>query len=53
MIAFLHGELASKDANHVVVDVSGVGYLLEIPPGSEHELPDVGSVVKLHALLYP
>tara|TARA_B100000745_G_scaffold300134_3_gene252914 strand:- start:3838 stop:4437 length:600 start_codon:yes stop_codon:yes gene_type:complete len=52
MIAFLHGELASKDANHVVVDVSGVGYLLEIPPGSEHELPGVGSVVKFYTHYY-
>ena len=39
MIAFLHGRLASRDSNHVVVDVSGVGYLLEIPLGAEHELP--------------
>ena len=48
MIAFLHGRLASRDSNRVVVDVSGVGYLLEIPLGAEHELPDVGSEVKFH-----
>ena len=48
MIAFLHGRLAAQDSNHVVVDVSGVGYLLEIPLGAEHELPDVGSEVKFH-----
>ncbi|HIB86008.1 TPA: Holliday junction branch migration protein RuvA [Candidatus Poribacteria bacterium] len=48
MIAFLHGVLASKDANHVVIDVSGVGYMVEIPPGSENKLPDVGLDIKFY-----
>ena len=48
MIAFLHGTLASKDVNHVIIDVHGVGYLLEIPPGSEHKLPEVGSEIKFY-----
>ena len=48
MIAFLHGVLASKDANHVVIDISGVGYMVEIPPGSENKLPDVGLDIKFY-----
>ena len=48
MIAFLHGVLASKDANHVVIDVSGVGYMVEIPPGSENKLPDIGLDIKFY-----
>ena len=48
MIAFLHGVLASKDANHVVIDISGVGYMVEIPPGSENKLPDIGLDIKFY-----
>jgi len=47
MIAHLSGTLLFKDPNSVVVDVSGVGYDVNIPLSTFYDLGDEGSSVKL------
>jgi len=47
MIGFLSGKILEKDANTVIVDVSGVGYEVTIPLSTFYELGDVGSDVNL------
>lgn len=47
MISFLSGRIAEKTPTSVVLDVSGVGYLCEIPVSSFKQLPAVGESVKL------
>lgn len=43
MIAFLRGRLAAADAGRVVLDVNGVGYLLQVPASTLARLPAPGS----------
>ena len=40
MIGRLVGRLASKATDHVIVDVAGVGYLVQIPLSTFYELPE-------------
>ena len=47
MIAHLSGRISEKTPTSVVLDVSGVGYLCEIPVSSFKQLPAVGEPVKL------
>ncbi|HKR11159.1 MAG TPA: Holliday junction branch migration protein RuvA [Pyrinomonadaceae bacterium] len=47
MIAHLSGTLHSKHPNLVIVDVSGVGYEVNIPLSTYYELADTGSNVQL------
>lgn len=47
MIAHLRGELAGKHADHVVVDVGGVGYLVRVSTLSLAAFPAVGQPVKV------
>lgn len=47
MIGYLSGKLLEKQANTVIVDVSGVGYEVMIPLSTFYELGDEGSDVSL------
>ncbi|HET8783717.1 MAG TPA: Holliday junction branch migration protein RuvA [Pyrinomonadaceae bacterium] len=47
MIAHLSGTLLSKQATSVIVDVSGVGYEVNIPLSTFYDLEDTGSKVQL------
>jgi holliday junction DNA helicase RuvA len=47
MIAHLSGTLLTKEPNSVIVDVSGVGYEVNIPLSTFYELENEGSSVKL------
>ena len=47
MIAHLNGRLLSKEPNSVIVDVSGVGYEVNIPLSTFYELENEGSNVQL------
>jgi Holliday junction DNA helicase RuvA len=47
MIAHLNGTLLFKQPNTVVVEVSGVGYEVNIPLSTFYELADTGSNVQL------
>ena len=47
MIALLNGEIAFRSIDHLILDVSGVGYRLIIPLSTFYALPDQGRV-RLH-----
>ena len=47
MIAHLNGRLLTKEPNSVIVDVSGVGYEVNIPLSTFYELANEGSDVQL------
>ncbi|MEK6777380.1 MAG: Holliday junction branch migration protein RuvA [bacterium] len=49
MIAQIKGVLEVKAPSEIVVDVNGVGYLLEIPLSTFYQLPEAGSHVCLKA----
>lgn len=48
MIGFLEGKLREKSPEHVLLDVNGVGYIVQISPRTFCELPDSGARVELH-----
>jgi len=47
MIALLRGAIAQRGIDHAIVDVNGVGYLVQVPTNVAQEL-DEGSDVLLH-----
>ncbi len=47
MIASLTGTIAAKDPDVAVVDVSGVGYRVQIPLSTYNRLGDVGATARL------
>ena len=51
MIGRLRGFLAEKQPPHLVLDVNGVGYELEVPMTTLYRLPHVGEPVTLHTHL--
>lgn len=44
MIALLTGKIAHKSPDHIILDVSGVGYRVMIPFSTYYELPEEGQV---------
>jgi Holliday junction DNA helicase RuvA len=48
MFAFLRGIVVDRQAGSVVIDCSGVGYLVEIPNSTLTALPDEGKTAKLY-----
>lgn len=49
MIEFLRGELLSiDDDHHIIVDVAGVGYGLDVPRSTLEGLPAIGEEARLH-----
>ncbi|SQF97427.1 Holliday junction DNA helicase RuvA [Paucimonas lemoignei] len=51
MIGRLRGFLAEKQPPHLVLDVNGVGYEIEVPMTTLYRLPHVGEPVTLHTHL--
>lgn len=51
MIGRLRGTLAEKQPPHLLLDVNGVGYELEVPMTTLYRLPSVGEPVTLHTHL--
>lgn len=47
MIAHIFGEVAEKGLSSVIVDVSGIGYDIQLPSG-DYEKADVGSKIKFY-----
>lgn len=47
MIARLHGMLIEKLAPHVIVDVNGVGYEVDVPLSTYYQLPALGETITL------
>jgi len=52
MIEYLSGILRFKEPPHVVVDVGGVGYGLDVPMSTYERLPEAGRAVELHTYFY-
>lgn len=51
MIGRLRGTLAEKQPPHLILDVNGVGYELEVPMTTLYRLPALGEPVILHTHL--
>lgn len=51
MIGRLRGSLTEKQPPHLVLDVNGVGYEVEVPMTTLYRLPHVGETVTLHTHL--
>ncbi|MCY1413528.1 Holliday junction ATP-dependent DNA helicase RuvA [compost metagenome] len=51
MIGRLRGTLAEKQPPHLIVDVGGIGYELEVPMTTLYRLPAVGEPLTLHTHL--
>jgi Holliday junction DNA helicase RuvA len=47
MIAYLSGNLLSKQANTCIIDITGVGYEVTIPLSTFYDLEEVGTTVQL------
>lgn len=47
MIAYLSGNLLSKQANTCIIDITGVGYEVTIPLSTFYDLEEVGTNVQL------
>jgi Holliday junction DNA helicase RuvA len=44
MIALLTGQIAQKSPDHIILDVNGVGYRVQIPFSTYYDLPEEGTV---------
>jgi len=51
VIGRLRGTLAEKQPPHLIVDVNGLGYELEVPMTTLYRLPKIGEAVTLHTHL--
>lgn len=52
MIEYLRGTVVHREANHVIVDVNGVGYGLDVTSAAAQALPPTGEEAELHVYLY-
>lgn len=52
MYAYIKGELAEKNTDHIVVEAGGIGYLIYVPVQSIDYLPDEGEQIKVYTYLY-
>lgn len=48
MIGYLEGKLRDKSPEHIIVDVHGVGYMVQVPLSTFYDLPDLGQSVSLN-----
>lgn len=51
MIGRLTGQLLEKQPPHVLVDVQGIGYEVDVPMSTFYDLPAIGETVTLHTHL--
>jgi holliday junction DNA helicase RuvA len=52
MIAALTGRLESRNADSVVINVGGIGFLVRVPTSTARDCGDIGDTVALHTHLY-
>ena len=52
MYAYINGRIADKANNYVVIDCSGVGYIIFMSPNIIEKLPDVGETQKVYTYYY-
>ena len=48
MIAYLSGNLISKSFEYIILEISGIGYKVEIPLTTFYDLPELGTKISLH-----
>ena len=50
MIAMLRGTIAHKSPDHIILDVNGVGYRVQIPFSTYYDLPEEGgaAILQIH-----
>ena len=48
MISYIKGVLADKETTQVVVDVNGIGYMIDVSPRTITDLPPIGDTVTLY-----
>lgn len=53
MIAQITGNLVLKKATEIVVDCSGVGYLLTVSANTSEKLPEIGTLITIKTFLIP
>jgi Holliday junction DNA helicase RuvA len=53
MISFLQGKVIQKNPTKVVIEVNGIGYLVNISLNTFEKLPEIDSTAKLHTILIP
>lgn len=51
MIGFLRGILAEKGDGYIIVDVNGVGYVVNVPANTKAYLSPVGQEVMVHTMM--
>ena len=51
MYAYLNGKVAEKGPNSLVIDVNGVGYLLNVSMNTLQETPPAGEKMKVYTYL--
>ncbi len=52
MIAYIKGIIVHKETKQVIVDVNGIGYLVDVPPRVLTGLPPIGDTVTLYTYYY-
>ena len=48
MLAYIKGEIASKQIGYVVIDVNGIGYKIFMSETAINKLGQIGEIVKIH-----
>jgi Holliday junction DNA helicase RuvA len=52
MYAYIRGELAEINMDHIVIETAGIGYQIFIPGHTFEYLPSVGETLKVYTYLY-
>ncbi len=48
MFSYLQGQLAERNADHIVIDVGGIGFLVFTPGQALSQMPAIGETVKMY-----
>jgi Holliday junction DNA helicase RuvA len=48
MIGYLEGKIRFKTPDHIIIDVQGVGYSVQVPLSTFYDLPELGGTTHLH-----
>ena len=52
MYAYIKGELAEINSDHIVIETGGIGYQIYIPGQTFSYLPPIGEQLKVYTYLY-
>ena len=52
MIAYIKGIIVHKETKQIIVDVNGIGYILDVPPKVVTGLPPIGDPVTFYTYYY-